>query len=291
MLTGFLDPDCSGPAANCGAATAADIAALPPVNQVVLVKDIGVTQIENWNGLDVSVGMIRSGLTVQGGVSTGRRYTNECEVWTALPEAQNPGGQSFLRPVTSCEVKEPFRMVLNGFAAYVMPRFTTVPGWLATIVEDVLLAATFRSIPGNEMSATYAMTNAEFARSCPSGLADTSCSTLAGFLANQTQASNSRQVSVVLPATVYDDRHNQVDVRLGRTVRLGRSRMSMNLDVFNAFNANPVLSRNNLLGQSATPGNYAAAQQPQADGSYNSLWVPTSILQPRFARISATFDF
>jgi hypothetical protein len=67
--------------------------------------------------------------------------------------------------------------------------------------------------------------------------------------------------------------------------------MSVNLDIFNAFNANPVLGRNNLLGQSATPGDYAAAQQPQADGGYNSLWVPTNILQPRFARISATLDF
>ena len=67
--------------------------------------------------------------------------------------------------------------------------------------------------------------------------------------------------------------------------------MSLNFDVFNAFNANPVLGRNNTLGQSATPGAYAASQQQQADGSYNSLWVPTNILQPRFARLSVTFDF
>jgi hypothetical protein len=291
MLTGFLDPDCSGPAANCGAATAADIAALPSVNEVILVKDLGVTQIENWNGVDVSLRVIRRGLVLLGGISTGRRYTNECGVWAALPEMQNPGGQSLLRPLTSCEVKEPFRTVLNGFATYTVPRPGSLPGWLARIVEDVQLAGTVKSIPGNEMSASYAMTNEEFARGCPSGLADTSCSNLGRFLANQTQPSNNRQISLLPPASVYDDRHNQVDLRIGRDVRLGRSRMSVNLDIFNAFNANPVLGRNNLLGQSATPGDYAAAQQPQADGGYNSLWVPTNILQPRFARISATLDF
>ena len=36
---------------------------------------------------------------------------------------------------------------------------------------------------------------------------------------------------------------------------------------------------------------YAAAQQRQADGGYNSLWVPTGILQPRFATFTVTLDF
>lgn len=290
-LSGFTDYDCSNPTANCGTATAAGIAALAPVSQIVRVKDIGAEQIENWNGVDLSVRVLRNGLTLQGGTSTGRRYANECEVWAARPAVQNPGGQSLLRPFSDCEVKEPFRTSLSGFAAYTMPRFSMLPDWLATIVEDVQLAATVKSIRGNEMSATYFMTNIEFARSCPSRLADTSCSTLGRFLANQTQPGDNRQISLVAPATLYDDRHNQVDLRLGRIFRVGRSKMSLNFDVFNAFNANPVLGRNNTLGQSATPGAYAASQQQQADGSYNSLWVPTNILQPRFARLSVTFDF
>ena len=50
----------------------------------------------------------------------------------------------------------------------------------------------------------------------------------------------------------------------------GRTRASVNLDLYNALNANPVLSQNN---------NFAAWQ------------VPTSILTARFAKISVQFDF
>jgi hypothetical protein len=67
--------------------------------------------------------------------------------------------------------------------------------------------------------------------------------------------------------------------------------VSLNLQVFNAFNASPVLTRNNTIGQAPAPGTYAAAQDRQADGSYNSLWVPTAILQPRFATFGMTVDF
>jgi hypothetical protein len=141
------------------------------------------------------------------------------------------------------------------------------------------------------MAANYNMTNTEFARPCPSTLPDTSCSTRGQFLANMTQGANTRNVNLLLPATRYDERHHQVDLRLGKRIQLGRTRMAVNLDVFNVFNANPVLARNNTLGQDTKPGAYATAQQQQADGGYNSLWVPTSVLPPRLAKFSLTFDF
>ena len=141
------------------------------------------------------------------------------------------------------------------------------------------------------MSANYAMTSGEFARPCPSSLADTSCSTLGRFPANFTGLADTRNISILLPGTVYDTRHNQLDLKVGRIFRRDRSRVSVNLQLFNALNASPVLTRNNTIGQATTPGTYAAAQQRQADGGYNSLWVPTGILQPRFATFTVTLDF
>jgi hypothetical protein len=286
LLTGFVDPDCTGPAATCGAATAAQIAALTPANQLIMVRDIGASQIENWNGIDVSVSVRRHGVVLVAGTSTGRRYTNVCEVWERLPEVQGPG-----RPFSACEVTEPFRTSFKGVAAYTLRRPRLLPDWLATVLEDVQLAATVQSIPGNEMSANYDMTNGEFAKPCRSALADTSCSTLGRFVANQTGPADTRNVAVLLPGTMYDTRQNQVDLKIGKMIRRGRTRVGLNVVLFNALNVNPVLARNNTLGQSATAGNYAAVEQPQADGNYNSLWVPTSILQPRFATFSVTFDF
>ena len=65
----------------------------------------------------------------------------------------------------------------------------------------------------------------------------------------------------------------------------------MNVQLFNALNASSVLARNNTIGRATTPGTYAATQRRQADGSYNSLWVPTAILQPRFVTFGLTVDF
>jgi len=288
MLWGFLEPDCSSAAANCGDATAVQIATLPPSNQIVRLEDVGVKQIERWSGVDVSLGTHRNGLFLLGGVSTGRRYGNECEVWTLFPEVQGSG-----RPFSFCEVHEPFRTSFKGLAAYTLPRPSATPGWLGTVLQDIRLAAIVQSIPGNEMSANYNMTNAEFARRCPSleVNGDTSCSTLGRPLTNLNRSTDTRNVALIPPATLYDERHNQVDLRIGKGLSSGRTAITVNLDVFNAFNANPVLERNNTLGQSATPGAYATAQQQQADGGYNSLWVPTSVLMPRVAKFSLTFDF
>jgi hypothetical protein len=286
MLPGFIEYDCSGPSANCGGATAADIARLTPVNQVVRVADIGAKQVERWDGIDASLRIRRDGLFLMAGASTGRRYTNECEVWQLVPEMQGLG-----RPFAWCETTEPFRTTFKGTAAYTLPRFDALPDWFGAAIQDVQLVGIVQSIPGNEMSANYNMTNTEFARLCPSQLPDRSCSTLGTFLANQTQPGNTRNVNLLLPATRYDERHHQVDVRIGKLVRIGRTRAMVTLEVFNLLNANPVLARNNTLGQATTPGAYAAAQQQQADGGYNSLWLPIDVLLPRVAKFSFTFDF
>jgi hypothetical protein len=69
---------------------------------------------------------------------------------------------------------------------------------------------------------------------------------------------------------LYGERSNQFDLRIGKLLRFGQTRTMVSMDLFNLFNANPVLSQNN---------NFAAWQQP------------TEILQARFAKFSVQFDF
>ena len=46
-------------------------------------------QIENWNGVDVTVNArLQNGLTLQGGVSTGKTMEDNCEIVAKLPEMQ-----------------------------------------------------------------------------------------------------------------------------------------------------------------------------------------------------------
>jgi hypothetical protein len=63
---------------------------------------------------------------------------------------------------------------------------------------------------------------------------------------------------------------NQLDLRVAKILRFGKTRTSFNLDIFNALNSNPALLQND---------NFAAWQQP------------TVILLARFARVSAQIDF
>ena len=49
-------------------------------------------------------------------------------------------------------------------------------------------------------------------------------------------------VNVIAPATEFGDRLNQVDFRVGKLIRAGKLRASLNVDLFNVFNANPVLT-------------------------------------------------
>jgi hypothetical protein len=94
----------------------------------------------------------------------------------------------------------------------------------------------FQSIPGPPISATATFTNAQIAPSLGRNLS-------AG-------ATATTQVALIEPGTVFGDRLNQVDVRLGKKMKFGRMTAEGDLDVYNLFNANPVLAVNTVFGSS-----------------------------------------
>ena len=78
-------------------------------------------------------------------------------------------------------------------------------------------------------------------------------------------------VNLVEPGTMYGERLNQLDLRVGKILRFGGSfRATLNFDVYNALNADTVLVLNNA---------YATWQRPQ------------SILLARFAKLGLQLDF
>jgi hypothetical protein len=52
---------------------------------------------------------------------------------------------------------------------------------------------------------------------------------------------------------MYGDRLNQVDLRLARFFRLNKSRLQAMVDVYNVFNASPVLAYNLTYGAGVAP--------------------------------------
>ncbi len=288
---------------------ASALASLPPFsNRVFFPDDEGLRQVDHWNGIDVTVNArLQNGLLLQGGTSTGRRYTNNCDVTAkyqemlASPPAPPGGVSAGDRPQAFCETTDPFRTQVKGTAAYTLPRYMALPATLAMALENVQIAATFQSIPGDAKVMSYNMPNAEFQTSCNAGGADPSCSTLGGGGLNSFLPPPVASKTVALingtgggfastsTGTVFDERQNQLDLRMGRILRFGRTRTTVNFDVFNVFNQDTVLGRNNALVKNA--GNGVENQVSQADAKAHTVWTPTSVLQARFFKVSATFDF
>jgi hypothetical protein len=119
----------------------------------------------------------------------------------------------------------------------------------------VQLTATLQNLPGPELVANYAATNAEVRPSLGRDLA--------GGARNLT-------VNLVEPRTLYGDRINQLDLRVGKILSFGRTRLTASVDLYNALNSDAVLALNS---------EFAAWQQPQ------------SILNARFAKVVLQFNF
>ena len=78
-------------------------------------------------------------------------------------------------------------------------------------------------------------------------------------------------VQLIEPGTQFEKRLNQVDFRLSKVVNVGPTRMLASVDLYNLFNASPVLGLNTRYGPS---------------------WLrPTAILPARFAKFSLQMNF
>ena len=221
---------------------------------------------ENWQGVDVSVNArLRTGLTVQGGTSTGRRLRDNCAVRAALPETyswDNTAAVQTTRVTTtagstatsglqnySCHVVEPFQTSFRGLSTYTVPKV------------DVQASLTWRSDPGDELRADYVVTSA-VAR--PS-------------LGRDLSAGNVT-VNLVPRGTLYGSRVNNVDIRLAKILRFGQYRTQFGMDVYNLLNNDAVTAYNN--GYTAP-----TAGRP-------SVWLtPTAILPARYVRLNMQIDF
>ena len=231
-------------------------------NFVTLSSNYG-KQIERWQGVDVNLSMRpRSGLTLQGGLSTGGTLTDICAVAEKVPEsllvttvtattpqvlAVSAGNASSVVnqwiPAQYCRQQSAYLTNVKFSGSYTVPRF------------DVLVSGTFRSIPGPEIYANYVATNAVIAPSLGRNLS--------GGVPNL-------PVTIAEPGKLYGERLNQVDMRVGKILRFGRTKTSLNFDVYNLFNVNTVLTVNNA---------FATWQRP------------TSILLARFVKLGMQFNF
>jgi hypothetical protein len=200
---------------------------------VTLSRNYG-KQRDYWDGADVTLNARpRPGLFFQGGVSTGRRVQDICEI---VGKVDNPS-------LLYCHREEPLLTLVKGYGSYTVPRV------------DVQFSATYQTKPGPLVLAEYTATNAEVAPSLGRNL-----------------AGGERNVTVHLvspgPYTttnggsgeLYGERLHQVDLRVSKLLSFGGTRLRVNADIYNALNSSAVLEQNEAFDDWLTPSQILVAR-------------------------------
>jgi hypothetical protein len=80
-------------------------------------------------------------------------------------------------------------------------------------------------------------------------------------------------VNLIEPGEKWGDRINEIDLRVAKILRIGRTRTNVGLDIYNVMNSSAVLTYN----QTFVPG--------------GNWLTPLQVLTPRFVKFSAQVDF
>jgi len=83
----------------------------------------------------------------------------------------------------------------------------------------------------------------------------------------ETQTTN---VALIQPGSLYGPRFNQIDARFGKVLRMGRTRAVVSLDLFNVLNSDTISS---------------------ASSVYTTWLAPAAVVAPRLMKVSLTYDF
>jgi hypothetical protein len=181
-------------------------------------------QYQSYNGFLVNFSArAAQGLTVQGGINTGRTVTDNCEVRAALIEG-SLGIASSTAQNTYCHNDPGFITKANAIASYIVPKV------------DVLIAMTFRSDQGAPLAANWNANSAQviqpaLGRPVTGGAATTS-------------------INLIAPGDVWGDRVNELDFRFGKIFKYNRMRINAGIDIYNVLNQAAILTYN----QTFAPG-------------------------------------
>lgn len=176
-----------------------------------------------FTGYDVTFQSRFKGVNMFGGVSLGKQVANTCEV-------EDP---NFLRFCDQGETASPYQTQVKLSGSYTLPWAVQVSG-------------SFQSYPGDARNATV---DGTILAEDPSLRVNWNVNN-ATFRALTGVALTPTQVIVPLnePGTDFLGRHNQLDLRLKRTFRIGAYSIEPQFDAYNALNSGVVLTQNQTFG-------------------------------------------
>jgi len=198
------------------------------------------------HGVQVSGGWnIGNSISLPAGTGFGSSKSNNCFVVDSPQERYHPVDPSLTTALANgCETGNPYlqRFKING--SYPLP-------W------GLQAAAVYQSLPGTPYNALLTVTTAQILPSLGRNLSGGVRTITAELLP--------------LYSTYFDQRVNQLDVRLSKIVHVGKARIQGNLDLFNVLNGSTVL---------------------QLQQQYGATWQqPTQILDARLLKLGFQVDF
>jgi hypothetical protein len=232
------------------------------VNNLVTQASNYGKQTDVYNGVDVTLSSrFGQGGQFSGGLSVGRTVTDNCSIVMNNPQLTGSVG-------------------VNGFsgsgAGVQAPRTTAychvTPPWSAATQVKFLVvyplpmgfqtSATYQNIPGIQIVGVNPTANAQIAPSLGRNVG--SCRGAATCNANV-------NIDLVPPQSRFEDRLQQLDLRISRTFRFGKVRARGNFDIYNVINGAAILSEN---------------------GGYGTQWLtPYETMGGRLFKFSGQIDF
>jgi hypothetical protein len=238
-------------------------------NYVTFETDYGPARDNYWQGVDLTVNArLNTGLTLQGGTSTGRTYEDTC---ASVVNIDSPDPRN-------CHNVEPSQTTFRGLASYRVPKV------------DVLVSATLRSQPAlfrdgvNPPAPAITNTGTVRGGTNPSGANLLVPNTVVQSILGRIPPGGLPNGTTVVPLLDNSDhrlyagnRRTQVDMRFAKTFRFNSRRVDAGVDLYNLLNTNYGTAYENQYDFSAANG-----------ATWNN---PTTILAPRFVRFNVTFNF
>ena len=205
-------------------------------------------QEDVFDGFDLTFDLRMPGRAfASGGLALGRQRMNSCPV---IEDRSVVITATSSRATPFCDVRPPMQPNVKIQAVYPLPFWR------------IEAAATFQSLAGPQLWAQQDTLNAEVRPSLGRNLS--SCRTA-------TCEEGTILLDLIPQGTLYGDRINQVDLRVAKTIRVGRFSVRPRVSVYNLLNANPVLQYNDR---------------------FNASWpAPNTILMARFVDFGLQLDF
>jgi hypothetical protein len=237
--------------------------AIPSRTYLTSETDFGPERQSLWHGVGLTVNArLPGGLTTQMGFGTGRSVVDTCETATKYNQVNAATNVSAGPDPRGCHNVEPWQTTIRGLATYVVPKV------------DVLLSGTVRS----QSPITLGLVTQSAQWIVPNSLVSAALGHLpVGATATGT---TTIQISDNVNRIYADPRRTQIDLRVAKVLRFGRTRSDVGIDLNNLLNTNYPTAYN-------TTYTYSVNNTLQG-----GTWAnPTAIYGARFVRVNFTVTF